>query len=164
MAEQSSLGADTGPADSVGFWMWKVCHEYQRIVDSALRDHGLTHLQFVLLASTDYLRKSRPEVTQSMVAELTEIGEAQISHLVKALKAKGWLRQEPGRSDPRARALSLTQCGSGVLEEAFPRLVALQNELWPEDGECDALTGHLRRILVRWTGKLPIPLDELTSD
>jgi DNA-binding MarR family transcriptional regulator len=148
--------AQTRPGQSVGFWLWKVCHEYQRLMEAALHKEGLTHLQFVLLAATDWLGKEHFEVTQRQVAEFTEIGVAQISHLVKAVKGKGWLRQMPALQDPRARALSLTPSGSEVLARVLPQMSALERQLFPEDGERQQLTDQLRAVLLRWTGRLPV--------
>jgi DNA-binding MarR family transcriptional regulator len=106
-------------------------HVYQRRAEDALVDVGLTHLQFAVLATAGMLALSSSEVIQRHIVKQSGIKEAQVSLMIKALRLKGMVLQETGKTDPRVRAIRLTECGTRALESAIPLIDAIQNEFWP---------------------------------
>ena len=52
-----------GPGDSPGFLLWQVTNRWQQAQRAALKPYGLTHVQFVVLASLTYLAVDGPVVT-----------------------------------------------------------------------------------------------------
>ena len=58
----------TGPEESPGFLLWQVSTRWRREVEAALSPLGLTHPQFVLLASILWLNRAGSEVTQIELA------------------------------------------------------------------------------------------------
>jgi DNA-binding MarR family transcriptional regulator len=132
MFETVSLGA---PQHAVGFVMWRVVHRYQRAADAALRDLGLTHLQFVTLALVAWLGRSGEAASQADVARLGDIGTMQVSLMLKALEAKQLVHRERLRRAAPAKQVALTEAGLVALREAMPRLIEVQARLFGPAGQ-----------------------------
>ena len=127
----SSLGS---PERAVGFVLWRVLHRYVRAAERMLSGLDLTHLQFQTLALAAWLGRSGAAVTQSELAKAGDIGPMQVSHMMKVLESKGWIKRVRSTSDVRAKNVELTAAGIEVLREAFPPMVALQRDLFGPDG------------------------------
>lgn len=109
------------PEDSPGFLLWQLTNEWQRKQRQALAKLGLTHGQFVVLASVLWL-ESFPEniVTQKQVSEHSKIDKMSMSDLTTTLIKKKLLRKTPHKQDKRAYSLTLTEKGKMVTLKAIP--------------------------------------------
>ena len=116
--ETASLG---GPERAVGFVIWRVMHRYVRAADRALTGLGLTHLQFQTLALAAWLGRSGAPVTQIELARGGDIAPMQVSHMMKALEAKGWISRPRSISDVRAKNVEVTKAGLAVLSTRAAR-------------------------------------------
>ncbi len=155
----SALG---GPDQAVGFWIWRVSLAYQRRAEAALQALDLTHLQFLMLVLTGWLGATAPPVRQRDLVAISGVAEAQVSLMIKALKAKGLVVQRAGEEDTRVRLIGVTAKGARVLAQAVPVMGALQEALWPEAGEKERLLAILHDAVARWDGDLrpgALPLD-----
>lgn len=56
------------PEESSGFLLWQVTNLWQREIKKALENYGLTHSQYVLLASIHWLTIHKQEVTQVVLS------------------------------------------------------------------------------------------------
>ncbi len=138
-----------GPENSVGFWIWRMSLAYQNQVESVLRDLDLTHLQFLILVLSGWLNVTAPPVHQSDLVAISGVKAAQVSLMIKALKAKGLISQTMSTSDTRARVIVLTPEGIGQLGRAAPRMTALQQRIWPGGAETSALLDLVKATLRR---------------
>lgn len=59
--------------ESSGFLLWQVTNLWQRAIKKALEEYGLTHSQYVLLASIHWLTLHKQEVTQIVLSAHTKI-------------------------------------------------------------------------------------------
>jgi DNA-binding MarR family transcriptional regulator len=138
------------PNDVVGFLLWQALLVYQRRVERTLERVGITHLQFAVLATAGRLARSETEVSQRDIVRHSGIKEAQVSLMVKALRSKGLLLQEPGERDPRVRAIRLTEPGARSLEHAIPLIDEVQRDLWPSAALRGEMSTVLLQALRRW--------------
>jgi DNA-binding MarR family transcriptional regulator len=138
------------PHDVVGFLLWRALLVYQRRVEEALNDVGITHLQFAVLATAGWLSLAEPEVSQRDIVRQSGIKEAQVSMMVKALRLKHLLIQERGARDPRVRSIRLTENGARSLECAIPLVDEVQRELWPSTALQSEMAAMLVTTLQRW--------------
>ena len=122
------------PERAVGFVLWRVLHRYVREADRVLADLDLTHLQFQTLALAAWLGQTGEPVTQVELARAGDIGTMQVSHMMKALESKGWVRRARSASDVRAKNVELSPAGIAVLHRAFPLMVEVQRDLFGTDG------------------------------
>jgi MarR family transcriptional regulator, organic hydroperoxide resistance regulator len=143
MFATASLGA---PERAVGFVMWRVLHRYVREADRALAVFGLTHLQFQTLALAAWLGRTGEPVTQSRLAQAGDVGAMQVSHMMAALEAKGWVRRSRSTSDVRAKNLTVADAGVEVLRSALPVMIDVQRQVF---GDAGAPGGALLEELLR---------------
>jgi MarR family transcriptional regulator, organic hydroperoxide resistance regulator len=139
----ASLG---GPEKAVGFVMWRVLHRYIREADRALTEFNLTHLQFQTLAMAAWLGRSGDLVTQADLARAGDVAPMQVSHMLKALERKGWVHRVRSTADIRAKNVEITADGLAVLRRALPAMIAVQRDMFGDDG---APGGSLLNALLR---------------
>jgi DNA-binding MarR family transcriptional regulator len=109
----------TGPAGSPGFLLWNVSLSWQREVGSVLKPLDLTHVQFVLLASTWWLSDHAGPPNQLQLARQAGTDVKMTSQVVRTLEAKGLLSRDVDPADTRARRLRLTARGRSLARRAI---------------------------------------------
>ncbi len=143
-------GQPRRPEDVVGVCVWRISLAYQRRAEMALREFGISHLQFVILNTCAWLNLTTGRVSQrDLVAEIG-VQEAQLSVTVKALKAKKLVTQRAEEADPRVRVIELSAAGLQLLAQVLPHMRRLQAELWPSEKQNEQLTGTIKAVLARW--------------
>ena len=96
--------------DSPGLLLWRVSNAWSAAQRAALAPHGLTHPQFVLLASLSFLDHTGP-VMQKDLAHHAGMDPMTTSQVLRALETKGLVERRPHPSDARARAVGVTPSG-----------------------------------------------------
>ncbi|MEP6512790.1 MAG: MarR family transcriptional regulator [Parafilimonas sp.] len=104
--------------DSPGFLLWQVTNLWQREIKKALEKFGLTHSQFVLLASVYWLSLQPEDVTQINLSAHTKIDPMSTSKVLRTLQMKGLLQRQEHHTDTRAKTVALTEKGKKVTGEA----------------------------------------------
>ena len=138
------------PEDAIGFWMWRLTLVFQRRAETELKKIGLTHLQYVVLKLAGWLSLQANEVSQSGLAKLSGVQEAQLSLMVKTLKAKRLITQQRSTQNTRVRVVTLTPAGVQMLGKAVPLMDAVQEEMWPPGAETDRMRQLFAQTLKRW--------------
>src|SRR5262245_41600507 len=128
-----------GPEDSPGFLLWRVTLAWQRAMREALTPHGLTHVQFVLLASSWWLGQSEPP-TQQGLATHAGTDPMMTSQVLRKLEEKGFLERHEDPHDARARRIVLTKPGRALLRKALSDVEAADAAFFA------ALGGETRRF------------------
>lgn len=103
--------------ESPGLGLWRISNRWQAHQRRALAPFGLTHVQFVLLASLVWLEGTQP-VTQNELARFAHIDPMMTSQVLRVLEDKGLLRRERHPRDARAKALVTTPEGVAVANHA----------------------------------------------
>lgn len=104
--------------DSSGFLLWQVTSLWQRELKKALEPHGITHAQYVLLASIHWLTLQQEQVTQIMLSSHTKIDPMTTSTVLRTLQAKGFVKREEHATDTRAKTVALTAEGKKTVQQA----------------------------------------------
>lgn len=107
----------TNATDSPGLMLWRVTNAWQAAQRAALAPFGLTHVQFVLLASLSWLAADSP-VTQRDLADHAQTDPMMTSQVLRALEAKRLIRRARHPADGRARALTVTSEGAALANSA----------------------------------------------
>ena len=141
------------PDEVAGFAIWKLSLAYQRRVETSLREIGLTHTQFAILALSAWLNYKQKHVSHREIAKLSGVQVAQVSLMVKALRAKKLVSQQTGAEDTRVRFVTATPLGIKLLARAFPMMSKLQTDLWPGGSELPDLLRTIHKTLNRWETK-----------
>jgi len=119
---------------------------------AALGPHGLTHVQFVLLAVTGWLTRTGDVVTQIQVAEAAGTDEMMTSQVLRTLEKNGLIRREPHPTDARARRLVVTDAGRSTVAAAIVSVEAADVRFFEAVDDVDGLTSTLRGLVERHDG------------
>lgn len=132
--------------DSPGLLLWRVTHRWQAGMRAALKPYGLTHVQFVLLASLSWLDADGP-VTQAALATHAATDVMMTSQVVRALAERELIRRDPHPGDRRAVALSVTPAGRALADRAVGAVEACDRAFFAALGEDAAVFGRaLKRL------------------
>jgi len=121
--EENTFSVDK-PEESSGFLLWQVTNLWQREIKKALEEFGITHSQFVLMASIHWLTLQKQEVTQVVLSNHTKIDPMTTSTVLRTLQQKGFVQRQEHRTDTRAKVVLLTPEGIEITKKA---VVAVEN-------------------------------------
>lgn len=113
-----------GPGESPGLLMWQATMHWQRVMRETLAEHGLTHTQFVLLASLCWLESQEGPVNQARIADHARLDPMMTSQVLRALERNGWLDRKDHPGDARAFLLRPTRRGRSLIRKALPAVEA----------------------------------------
>jgi MarR family transcriptional regulator, organic hydroperoxide resistance regulator len=140
-----------------GYLVWRLSMKWRVAVDRALAPLGLTHAQYVLLASLFGMERAGRRPTQRELADHTGLEALYTSKLARTLGADGLIRRDRDATDTRAIRLALTDHGREVVEPAIAEVSQLLDRLMaPLGGRGDPRARALVRDL---TTLLDTPLD-----
>ena len=130
------------PGDSPGFLLWRVTRRWQRELTAALKPLDLTHVQFVLLASTWWL----DQPTQRELADQAGTDPMMTSQVVRTLEKRGLVERRPDPDDARARRLSVTRRGRTLAQRAI-KVVEEADRAFFAPADAGQLTETLRTLV-----------------
>jgi DNA-binding MarR family transcriptional regulator len=114
---------------------------------AALRPLGLTHVQFVLLASTWWLtRVAGEKPTQRRLAEHAATDPMMTSQVLRTLAGRGLVTRQVDPDDSRALRLAVTERGARLAAEAVRVVEAADAEFFAAAGETEPVLRLLRRL------------------
>ncbi|HVT08729.1 MAG TPA: MarR family transcriptional regulator [Polyangia bacterium] len=128
------------PAASPGFLLWKVSNAWQRRQRATLEPLGLTHSQFVLLATATWFGASET-LTQARLAELSGVDPMTTSQVVRTLELARLVERRSHPADPRAKAVAVTEAGRAKARQA---VVAVEET---DDAFFAPLRAHTPRLV-----------------
>jgi len=100
--------------------LWRITLRWQRVMVGALRPLGLTHVQFVLLASVWWLTVVAAErPTQRRLAEHAGTDPMMTSQVLRSLESDGLVTRTIDPADSRARLLAATPRGAALAQAAI---------------------------------------------
>ena len=103
--------------ENPGFLLWQVSTLWSKSTTAALKPLGLTHPQFVILATIDWLKGKR--ASQEEIGKHAVLDPKVTSHLLRSLQVKGLI--EPRHAtDERSKYPLLTKAGREMLAKALP--------------------------------------------
>jgi DNA-binding MarR family transcriptional regulator len=134
------------PDESPGFLLWQATLRWQREMTTALAPLDLTHVQFVLLATTWWLNAQGEEPNQLAVARQAATDIKMTSQVVRKLEGKGLVERRVDPADTRARRLRVTERGAEVARAAIEAVEAADAEFFRRVPDPAALLGVLRPL------------------
>jgi DNA-binding MarR family transcriptional regulator len=134
------------PGDSPGFLLWHVTLRWQRDMHAALAPLNLTHVQFVLLATTWWLNSHGERPSQLTAAQRAGTDVKMTSQVLRTLEAKGLLTREVDPADTRARRLQVTESGAALAARAIDAAEAADAAFFSATPDVAALVSLLRPL------------------
>jgi DNA-binding MarR family transcriptional regulator len=136
------------PDLSPGFLLWHATLRWQRGIAAALAPLDLTHVQFVLLASTWWLNERGERPTQVALATHAGTDIKMTSQAIRSLEAKGLVERAIDPADARARRLRVTRRGARLAPRAIANVERTDAEFFA-DIEPDVALDLLTRLAAR---------------
>lgn len=117
------------PQQSPGFLLWHISTSWRSSIETTLKTFGLTHPQFVILATTGWLTKNGESTTQASIGKMAKLDPNTTSQIIKGLEKKE-LIQRQSASDGRAKNPQLTTKGKELLMRALPAVEQEDNKFF----------------------------------
>ncbi|MFJ1765442.1 MarR family winged helix-turn-helix transcriptional regulator [Amycolatopsis sp. NPDC088138] len=135
-----------------GYLVWRLSMKWRVAVDRALAPLGLTHAQYVLMASLYGLDGTGRQPSQRELADQTGLEALYVSKLARSLDADGLIERTRDPADTRTIRLTLTGHGREIVRPAISTVSALLDRLLAplggREGErTDALVRELTLLL-----------------
>jgi DNA-binding MarR family transcriptional regulator len=134
---------------SPGLLLWQVTNRWQAAQRAALKPYGLTHVQFVVLASLTYLAADGP-VTQKTLADHAALDPMMTSQVLRALESAGLVIRQNHPTDRRAKALTVTTEGRALANRTVKAVEACDAEFFAPLGSSGALHAALTALRQAW--------------
>ncbi|MEI9429913.1 MarR family winged helix-turn-helix transcriptional regulator [Mesorhizobium sp. Cs1299R1N3] len=134
-----------GPSESPGLLLWRTTMRWQRIMTAALAPLDLTHVQFVLLASTMWLGRNGEPPNQVQLAAQAGTEVKMTSDVVARLEIKGLIAREADPRDSRAKVIRVTAAGVAAAQQAIVAVEAADAAFFEPVDEAQ-LVGLLRQL------------------
>ena len=117
---------------SPGFLLWKTTTIWQRLVKKALEPSGISHAQFVLLASLLWFDLQKKKLTQVDLIDSTKLDKMTVSSSLKKLVTLGLVSRVENQEDTRAKLVSLTSKGKSLAKKLVPVVEKVDKEFFAE--------------------------------
>lgn len=108
------------PEDSPGFLLWQTTMVWQRQIKRALEPHGVSHPQFVILATLLWFEAHHYDTTQVLIVTWTKLDKMTVSNSLRKLAADGYISRVEHEIDTRAKSISLTKKGKQMVRTLVP--------------------------------------------
>jgi DNA-binding MarR family transcriptional regulator len=118
------------PRQSPGFLLWHATLRWQQAIAAALHEYDLTHVQFVLLASTWWLGEQGERPNQLALARHAGTDVKMTSQVLRSLERKGLVEREVDPADSRARLLAVTTAGAALAPRAITAVERVDAEFF----------------------------------
>lgn len=110
--------------------LWQVYGKWRRQIDGALHEIGLTHPQFVLLASTAWLTKEGDLVTQADLARHCTTDITMTSQDLRVLEKKGLIERIQIEGNEKSKFPQVTTKGAKLVEKAIPVVEKIDDDFF----------------------------------
>lgn len=105
--------------ESPGFLLWRVSTLWKKAIETVLKPLGLTHPQFVVLATIGWLTRTGKKANQAEIGRHAALDPNTTSQILRGLQAKGVIERSR-RIDERSKTPTLTKAGIESLSKALP--------------------------------------------
>ena len=133
---------------SLGFLFIRAYNAWHGKIKKELATVGITHPQFVVLTSCNYLLYQKKKVTQALLSQTTEIDKVTLSQIITLLEKKEFLKREKSEGDQRANSIILTKLGEEMVRQALPKVEKVDEEFFEILGkDKDHFRNSIRTLL-----------------
>lgn len=142
------ISVHEGPKQSPGFLLWHISTSWRSSIEAVLKTFGLTHPQFVVLATTGWLTRNGDFVSQVAIGRMAGLDPNTNSQILKGLEQKSLIKRGPS-SDGRAKNVSLTIKGAEILNQALPAVEKADAKFFNSltKNENDSLTSLFQKLI-----------------
>lgn len=136
------------PEESPGYLLWRVSALWRSNIENTLKKLDLTHPQFVILATIEWLTKSTKKIAQIDISKAACLDPNTTSQILRGLESKKLIRRTRSINE-RSKSPHLTTLGFERLSLALP-VVEKADKLFFEVlnfSECENLLEYFLKLL-----------------
>ncbi len=131
-----------------GYLLWQVSKLWQRHLNAALKDLGLSSTQAIILGNIVRMTGQKRQVTQINLSEITKIDPMTTSQAIRTLEKKKLIKRIIAEEDRRAFSIQPTSQGVRVTLEALQRIAQAHEEFFrPLDKEINLFSYELQKLI-----------------
>lgn len=120
------------PEDNTGYLLWQTTMIWQRVMNRELKKIGLTHTQFVILASLGWLSKKQKGISQKDIANDSNTDRMMVSKILRTLQLKEFITRQENQNDTRSKLVYFTEKGKIKLQEALQQVEITDSNFFKE--------------------------------
>lgn len=134
---------DQNASGSIGLSFIRVYNLWHRQVKEVLKGIGLTHPQYVVLASLGYLAQTSDKVNQVDIARNSSIDVMTVSTILRNLERDGLVTRKTSPDDQRAKTVRMTRSGRSSLKRALPLVEGIDADFFSALGTDEAIFNEM---------------------
>ena len=115
---------------STGLLFIRVYNKWHSIITQELRKLGITHPQFVVLTSLNFLSQSDDNVTQASIAKMADMDVMSASQIIRGLEKNEFIKRTTNPKDSRANSVVLLPKGQEMVKLALPVVEKIDDEFF----------------------------------
>lgn len=140
---------DSSAWDRTGFLLWHAVLEWRRKVTDGLAEVGLTHVQFVLLASAKWLAHRGEAPSQVELASHAGVDPMMTSQVVRSLERAKLVRRVADKEDARVRRIVVTASGERSVMAAVKIVERMDRDVFGDIDDVETFRDVLRTVARR---------------
>ncbi|MDO4781906.1 MAG: MarR family transcriptional regulator [Capnocytophaga felis] len=137
------------PENSSGLLLLQVTNLWQREIKKILQPFGLTHPQFMILASIYWFSLKKEEATQVSLSNFTQIDPMTTSQIVRNLEKKTFIIRKKHKTDTRAKVVEITNKGEESIKKAIFEVEEFDKHFFAKLNEKQSLFNEFLNILLK---------------
>ena len=130
---------------STGLLFIRTYHKWHGLIKNKLRTIDLTHPQFVVLTTLAGLLRQQEWVSQTHIAQFSDMDVMTVSQIIRLLVKKGLIMREVHPKDSRANIILLTDTGLQKVNQALPLVEGIDQAFF---GKLENKTEILNQLLM----------------
>lgn len=137
------------PEESPGYLLWHVSTAWRGFIEEALKPLGLTHPQFVILATTAWLTRNDEYVTQTDISKSSGLDPNTTSQILRGLEKKNLITRTRSLNE-RSKNPLLTDLGLKIINKALPAVEKADSKFFKivTSHEMDMLIKIFQKIII----------------
>ena len=117
-----------------GFVLWQLSNQWQRGINSVLKEYDLTHVQYILLEGIIQMGDFYDHVSQKALANHANANAMMTSKVLRSLESKGFVHRVGQDYDTRAKDVSITREGKALYKKVSKRVDQYDNQFFEQLG------------------------------
>jgi DNA-binding MarR family transcriptional regulator len=118
------------PELSPGFMLWQTTTIWQRKIKAAIDSYGISHSQFVIMATLLWFNEQGHETSQVDIINMTKLDKMTVSKAIKKLVNEKLIARKEHSKDTRAKSVTLTDNGKSLVQKLIPIVEGIDHEFF----------------------------------
>jgi len=115
---------------STGLLFIRVYNKWHSTINQELRKLGITHPQFVILTTLNFLSQADDNVTQVSISKLADMDVMSVSQIIRGLEKNEFIKRTTNPKDSRANAVILLPKAQEMVKLSLPVVEKIDDDFF----------------------------------